>query len=333
MVTSIVETRARSKSLTEILSLVQPDLEAVAVRMRETTIEQNDALRAGMEYLIGAGGKRLRPALTMLAAHLFEAPYDRSVSLAAAVEMLHTASLVHDDLIDGALLRRGRATLNAQWTAPATVLAGDFMFGRAAELAAQAQSLPVMNSFARTLMTIVNGELNQMFNGRGHPTREGYFKRIFGKTGSLFVTAAEGTAFLAEMPAYVAEAMAVYGREVGIAFQIIDDILDFTGEEARVGKPVGSDLRQGLFTLPALIYLDQRPDDANIAALLNGHAGDGAIVERVVHDVRASGAIDLARSEARAYVRRAQAALSVAPDNLWRQALHDLAESSLDREI
>ncbi len=331
MTTTIAHTRP--KTMAELLAMIQPDMEMVEARMRETSLEENEALSNAIDYLIKAGGKRVRPAMTLLAGRMLGAGREPISYLGAALEMLHTASLVHDDLIDGALMRRGHATLNTQWNASATVLAGDFLFGRAADLAAQTDNVAVMRSFARTLMTMVNGELNQMFNGRGHPTRDGYFARIFGKTGSLFVTAAEGPAFLAGTPPAVASAMATYGREVGIAFQIMDDILDFTADATHLGKPVGSDLRQGLFTLPALLYLEGRPDDPNVAALLDGRAGDAAIVARVVDSVRTSGAIQGALDEARAYVARGVAALSAAPDNSYRQALVDLAIAFVTRDI
>jgi len=321
------------RSIAELLAPVQADLRAVEAQMRATTVDHHEAISFALDHLLAAGGKRLRPALTMLASRLVEAPHLRSVSLAAAIEMLHTASLVHDDLVDGSLLRRGIPTLNAHWTPAATVLAGDFLFGRAAELAAEAESVPVMKAFARTLMTIVNGELTQMFTGHALASRENYFNRIYGKTASLFAVAAEAPALLAECDAEVVEAMRLYGREAGMAFQIMDDILDFTADEAKLGKPAGSDLRQGLVTLPAICYWEQNPDDANMAALLNGHAGDPEIVEKVVQAVRASDAVESALEEARAYVARAQTALERVPNNEYRQALSELAEVFVERSL
>lgn len=323
----------QARTLTDILAPVQPDLRAVEARMKAVTIEQHASLAYAMEHLLAAGGKRIRPAMTLMAARLFGAPRERSIALAGAIEMLHTASLVHDDLVDGSLLRRGLPTLNAQWTPAATVLAGDFLFARAAELAAEAESVPVMKAFAQTLMTIVNGELTQLFAGHSVASRENYFRRIYGKTASLFAVAAEAPALLAEAGADYVAAMRRYGEQAGMAFQIVDDILDFTSDESHLGKPAGSDLRQGLITLPVLCYLDQNPDDPNLARLLNGHAGDTALVERVVQTIRSSGAIEAARDEARAYVRRAQAALAAVPDNEHRQALHDLVEVFVERDV
>ena len=321
------------RTLADVLARVQPGLRRVEAKMRESALEQHAALAHALDHLLAAGGKRVRPAVTLLAAGLFGAPLPRATALAAAVEMLHTATLVHDDLVDSSLLRRGHPTLNAQWSPAATVLAGDFLFARAAELASQAESVSVMSAFARTLMIIVNGELTQMFTGRGQASREGYFQRIYGKTASLFEVAAFAPALLAEAPPDQVEAMRAYGRQAGIAFQIVDDVLDFTSDESHLGKPAGSDLRQGLITLPALCYLEAVPDDADVAALLNGHAGDAGRVERVVRAVRESGAAEAALAEARAYAAGAQAALAGVPDTADRQALSDLAELLVNRSL
>jgi geranylgeranyl pyrophosphate synthase len=323
----------KNRSITELIATVQPELRAVEGRMRAVTVSHHPAIGFALDHLLAAGGKRLRPALALLSARLFDAPRERAVSLAAAIEMLHTASLVHDDLVDGSLLRRGIPTLNAHWTPAATVLAGDFLFGRAAELAAEAESVPVMKAFARTLMIIVNGELTQMFNGRGTASREGYFQRIYGKTASLFAVAAESPALLAGADDAAVSAMRTFGREAGMAFQIADDVLDFTSDETHLGKPAGSDLRQGLITLPALCYLDQNPNDPDFAQLLNGHAGDAAVVARVVEAVRGSGAIEAALDEAQAYIDRAQAALAAIPDNEHRQTLSELVKVFVVREL
>jgi geranylgeranyl pyrophosphate synthase len=321
-------------STADIFAPIQADLQAVEAKMREAALaNQNLALSSALEHLLASGGKRVRPAVALLGARLFDADPSRAVALAAAIEMLHTATLVHDDLIDGSLLRRGLPTLNAQWTPGATVLTGDFLFARAAALASETDSVRVMNVFSRTLMIIVNGEINQMFVGRGQASREGYLQRIYAKTASLFAVAAEAAAILGEAEEHPIGAMRHFGREVGMAFQIVDDILDFTGDEAILGKPVGSDLRQGLFTLPVLIYSDKHPDDRDVTALLNGHSGDGERVDRVVQAVRNSGAIGLALDEAKACVGRAQAFLAGMPANAYRRALSDLAEYIVSRNV
>ena len=317
----------------EFFEPVRDDLAAVEAKMRETMDGQHEALSAATEHLLASGGKRVRPALTLLTARMLDAEPARAASLAAAIEMLHTATLVHDDLIDGALLRRGIPTLNAQWSPAATVLTGDFLFARAAELASQADSVRVMRAFAQTLMIIVNGEINQLFISRGRVSREDYYQRIYAKTASLFAVAAESAAVLGHAGETTVASMRLFGHEVGMAFQIVDDILDFTSDEARLGKPVGGDLRQGLFTLPALYHLEQFPEDRDLTALLNGRAGDPETVNRVVQAVKDSGAIDSALTEARAYVARAQTALAAMPDNLYRRSLSELAEYLVSRDL
>jgi geranylgeranyl pyrophosphate synthase len=323
-----------TQATTDIFAPVQADLQAVEAKLRQAALDnQHPALTSALEHLLASGGKRVRPATALLTGRLFDADAERAVALAAAIEMLHTATLVHDDLIDGSLLRRGLPTLNAQWTPGATVLTGDFLFARAAELATETESVRVINAFARTLMVIVNGEINQMFVGRGQAAREGYFQRIYAKTASLFAVAAEAAAILGGANERTISAMRFFGREVGMAFQIVDDILDFTADPARLGKPVGSDLRQGLFTLPVLIYLERYPDDRDVAALLNGRSGDGERVDRVVQVVRASGAIGQALDEAKAYIARAKGALSPMPANEYRRALYELADYIVNRSL
>jgi geranylgeranyl pyrophosphate synthase len=194
-------------------------------------------LRAAFEHLLNAGGKRVRPTVIFLVGNMLDAPHDKLVTLGASVEMLHTATLVHDDLIDGALLRRGMPTLNARWSPAATVLTGDFLFSRAAKLAADADYLPLMKQFAAVLGIIVNGELTQMFTSKGLINRENYYQRIYAKTASLFEMSALSAAMIATEDETIRTAAKIYGYEIGMAFQIVDDVLDFAGEPNSVGKP------------------------------------------------------------------------------------------------
>lgn len=320
-------------SIAEIMAPVREGLTAVEDRMREAAPNQHEALTSATEHLLASGGKRIRPAISLLTAATFDADFDQAVSVAAAIEMLHTATLVHDDLVDGALLRRGIPTLNAQWSAGATVLTGDYLFARAADFAAQANSVRVMRIFARTLMVLVNGEINQMFNSRGTASRDDYYRRIYAKTASVFEAAAEGAGVVGGADESEIEALSVYGREIGCAFQIVDDILDFTGEEQRIGKPVGSDLRQGLVTLPTLCYLELNPGDADIAALLNGHMGDAALAAKVVDSIRQSAAIRAAAAEAREYVARGNAALTRLSGGRYVDNLRAIADYIVNRDL
>lgn len=315
------------------LELVQTDLAQVEARLGAMPAAQLPELEAALTGLVQAGGKRLRPALALLSARLFNCAPAPAVALAAAIETLHTATLVHDDLIDGALLRRGAPTLNARWSAAATVLTGDYLFAQAAQFAAEADSPALAHRFAETLTAIVTGELNQLLGSRAVVSRAAYTERIYAKTASLFALAAETASLLSGAGAAAEQAMHQYGRAVGLAFQIMDDILDYTSDTAQLGKPAGSDLRQGIITLPALCYLEQAPGDADLAALRAGQPLAAAAVDRVVQAVRRSGAIEAARAEANAYLVGAHAALAVAPDNIYRIALHQLADYAVTRQV
>jgi geranylgeranyl pyrophosphate synthase len=261
------------------------------------------------------------------------APEEKLITLGASVELLHTATLVHDDLIDGALLRRGMPTLNARWSPAATVLTGDFLFARAAKLAAETDYLPLMKLFSETLATIVNGELTQMFSARGVIDRSNYYDRIYAKTASLFEMSSLAASMVATEDEGVRASMKVFGYEIGMAFQIVDDILDFTGEQSTVGKPIGSDLLNGLVTLPAIYYAEEHPQDEDVLSLPDGGWKDTNRVQRIVDNIRKNAAIEKAMVEAREAVRRAVAVLEDAPAVPERDALEDLANFIVDRDI
>jgi geranylgeranyl pyrophosphate synthase len=310
---------------------VQERIREVEDRIRLQADGYHPELKAAVEQLLSAGGKRVRPVVSLLTGTMLGADSDRLVTLAAAIELLHTATLVHDDLIDGALLRRGNPTLNAQWTPAATVLTGDFIFARAAKLAAETNSVGVMHLFAETLTAIVNGEITQMFASRGLASKESYFRRIYAKTASMFELAAGAAALLSPVDEGVVAAAQRFGYEVGMAFQIVDDVLDFTGEQATVGKPVASDLRQGLVTLPTLYYNEIHPGDPDLLAVLNGGSNNETRMNRVINSIRASGAIDRAMKEARNFVHRGIEILSDLPQCPERTALEELSLYTVSR--
>jgi geranylgeranyl pyrophosphate synthase len=310
---------------------VQELIHLVEERMRAQSRGHHSELGAALDHLLTSGGKRVRPAVTLLMGGMLGAEQDRLITLAAAIELLHTATLVHDDLIDGSLLRRGIETINAQWSPAATVLTGDFIFARAAGLAADTGSVSVMKMFAETLSTIVNGEITQLFGSRGLASRQDYYRRIHAKTASLFELCTGAAALLSPVGEEIILKTRRYGREIGMAFQIVDDVLDFTGEQVTVGKPVGSDLQQGLITLPALCYLESNPSDPDMRALLNGSRYDETRVDRLVKAIRESGAVEQALGEAREFVQRGIDALYGFPAGEERQALEDLAYYILDR--
>ncbi len=327
-----------------MISLLEPladDLERVEQKLREPVYLDYPQLTAVLQSLLDSGGKRVRPALALLAGSFYPVDREKVVSLAASVEMLHTATLVHDDLIDGALVRRGNRTVNARWSTGATVLTGDYLFARAAALAAETDNVRVMAIFADTLMTICSGELRQIFDRHSLPRVNDeqawqealarYDQRIHAKTASLFRAATEAAAVLGGATGEQEVALAKYGRLLGTAFQIVDDVLDFEGDETVLGKPVGSDLREGIVTLPVLYFLRGHPQDTRIAAILED-SQDDALVREVVAAVRASGATSRALDRARNLVVQSQQALSVLPETESRALMWSLADYTVSRD-
>jgi geranylgeranyl pyrophosphate synthase len=279
--------------------------------------------------------------LALLAGRFYSTDMDKLVPLAASVEMLHTATLVHDDLIDGALMRRGQTTVNAQWSTGATVLTGDYLFARAAAFAAETGDVRVMAIFADTLMTICSGELRQIFDRHNVPhlvteqawedALDQYDRRIHAKTASLFAAATEAASVLGGAPEAEQTALQEYGRLLGTGFQIVDDVLDFQGNQKILGKPVASDLREGIVTLPVLYFLREYPDDERVAAVVRD-GGDEALVQEVVAAIREAGAVDQALDRARRFVTQSKAALSILPEGDTRNILRDLADYSVSRQ-
>jgi geranylgeranyl pyrophosphate synthase len=326
-----------------LLEPLAADLERVERRMREPIHPDYPQLTAVLQHLLDSGGKRLRPALALLVGRFYAERIDlgKLVSLAGAVEMLHTATLVHDDLIDGSLLRRGRTTLNARWNMGATVLTGDYLFARAASMAAETNNVRVMSIFADTLMTICSGELRQIFDRHTLPavgTQEGwqaaldrYDQRIHAKTASLFAGATEAAAVLGGAPQAHMTSLRDYGRALGMGFQIIDDVLDFRGDQEVLGKPVGSDLREGIVTLPVLFFLRAHPDDERVLTIVRD-GGEDNLVREIVVAVRESGAVGQAMDRARSFIAQSQAALDPLPEGEAKSLMHALADYTVSRQ-
>lgn len=326
------------------ISLFEPlaaELERVERKLREPAHPEYPQLTAVLSTLLDSGGKRLRPVLALLAGRFHPTDIEKLVSLAASVEMLHTATLVHDDLIDGALLRRGTSTVNARWSAGATVLTGDYLFARAAAFAAETGNVRVMSIFANTLMTICSGELRQIFDRHHVPhlvteqtweeALDQYDKRIHAKTASLFSAATEAASVLGSAPEAEQAALQAYGQLLGAGFQIVDDVLDFRGDQEVLGKPVAGDLREGIVTLPVLYYLRDHPDDDKVATVVRD-GGDDDLVREVVAAIREAGAVDQAMDRARRFIAQSQAALSILPEGGTRDTLHALADYAISRE-
>jgi geranylgeranyl pyrophosphate synthase len=313
--------------------LVRDGISDVEALMRSSPDGHHKNLSHAINHLLSSGGKRIRPAIVLLTGAMLNADHDRLVTLGAAIEMLHTATLVHDDLIDGSYLRRGIPTLNAKWTDGATVLTGDYIFARAANLATQVQSMELVTRFSDSLMTIVNGEITQLFHSNSEKPRDEYFRRIHAKTATLFEMAAEGPAILAEIQASERKALREFGYNVGLAFQIVDDVLDFVADQDRVGKPTASDLRQGLITLPTICYLESNAVDEKLSVLMKTGTLAEEHLDRLIESINDSGAIDQALAEAKAYTQIAIGKLSPFSNSVERDGLIELAEFVTDRNV
>lgn len=321
--------------LLPIFGLIEDDLVAVEGRLLEALQFEYVPLGRAVRHLLQDGGKRLRPALAILSARLFQErafDYEKVLALAASVELLHTATLVHDDLIDGSLLRRGKPTLNSFWEDRVVVLAGDYLFSLAAGLGARTENPRIVHVFARTLEIICDGELEHIVSGGAWPaTKNGYLKYIYSKTASLFATSTECGGILGEASEREVQALRDFGYHLGMAFQIIDDVLDFTGSEGEMGKPIGSDLRQGTLTLPTLYLLGEHPDGDTLKGKILAMNRKEEDILAIIEMVKGSKAIEASREEAQEFAGRAREGLSLLPDNRYRHAMSELADYVLER--
>ena len=289
-------------------------------------------LKRMLDHALEARGKRMRPALVLLAGNLGDYNLNRLVPLGAAIELLHTASLVHDDVVDGAMSRRGRPTTNAAFDNAITVLLGDYMFANAAEMVTRTGSLQVTRLFALALMKMTSGELDQdaaAFDV-GKDVQQ-YLWRIGGKTAALFANATEGGAVLGGCDEHTVESMRTYGYSLGMAFQIVDDILDFTGDEELMGKPVGSDLLEGTVTLPGLLFLERYPRDNPIKKFFTARRDRLVRLQEALDAILASDVVEASMDIARDYVRRANDAIALLPASETKQTLLELGDYVLTR--
>jgi geranylgeranyl pyrophosphate synthase len=286
---------------------------------------------------VQAGGKRLRPLLLLLAAraYRYDETVDTLITAAAGVELLHTASLVHDDTVDRAAIRRGKPTLNSIFDHGSVILIGDYLFAQSAMLAAATGSPRVVSIFASTLGDICDGQLMEMIEANDlDQTEQQYFDRIYGKTASLFGGAAEMGAVISGASEDHIEAMRAFGGDVGLAFQIVDDVLDLTGESNDLGKPAANDLRQGTITLPVIAYLSSLPaGSANIGRIASIVAGTAqeAEIASVIDDIRGSGCVETAFAEAERVVQRAKDRLVILPDGSAKEGLNEFADLAIHR--
>ena len=344
-----------SNGLTEgLLGPIADDLAEVEARLAGMAAVAGGPLQLLLGRALSTRGKLLRPALTIASGRLFrqapaklgaspQAPAKLGASpqapaglyaMAAAVECLHTASLIHDDVIDETLERRGLPSLHASAGGGAAILAGDYLFAQAAATASETNNLRIMSLFAHCVMTVCSGQIHehsQDKRARAHLSRAGYYETIDAKTAALFVLACESGAVLGEAPLAASGVLRRFGRDLGLAFQITDDILDLTGDEAIMGKPAGSDLRQGVMTLPMIYLRDELPESTLLAAFSGDGERDQAIRE-ITERAGGSDAIQRARDEARNLALGARELLRELPANPYRDVLEGLAATVVERE-
>jgi len=311
------------------------DLQRVSDRVVEAASVPYPQISGILEEIVRSGGKRLRPMLVLLAGRAwnYEASFETLVSAAAGVELLHTASLVHDDAVDHSAFRRGKPTLNSQVDTAAVILVGDFLFAQSAILAASTNSPRVVSVFSNSLGDICDGQLMEMMDARNpEQTERQYLARIYGKTASLFGCSAETGAIIGGAPEDAISALRGYGDDLGLAFQIMDDVLDLTGGSEQLGKPAGHDLLQSTITLPVIYYLrmveQHSPEWRDVQAIVDGSRQDDEFVAGVLESIRASGAVEQAVDRANDYIEQANGRLDVVPDAETRDLLIELAESS-----
>jgi octaprenyl-diphosphate synthase len=329
---------ASEDALSALLRLVGDDL----ARCNRTIVARMDSqvplIPQLAAHIVAAGGKRIRPLLTLAAARLCGYPGAaggaRHVELAACVEFIHTATLLHDDVVDESTLRRGMASANAVFGNKASVLVGDFLFARAFQLMVEDGSLDVLRILSQAAATIAEGEVLQLATQNDLSTTEDrYLKVIEGKTAALFSAACQVGAVVAGRPASEEAALAAYGHRLGIAFQLVDDALDYAADQAVLGKTVGDDFREGKVTLPVLVAFHRAApeDQAFWRRTIEAAEQTDADLERAMALMAASGAIAATLARAAEYARDAKAALAAFPPGEMRAALMAVADYTVSR--
>ena len=319
-------------TLEAIREFIAADMKAVDEVIRSRLTSEVALIRQVAEYIVGGGGKRLRPALVILSAGAFGYRGTRHHELAAVIEFIHTATLLHDDVVDESNLRRGQATANALFGNAASVLVGDFVYSRAFQMMVGADDMRVLQVLADATNVIAEGEVMQLMNCHNPDVSEaGYLEVIRCKTAKLFEAATRLGAILACAPRTQEEAVAEYGAHLGTAFQLVDDVLDYSGDQAVIGKNVGDDLAEGKPTLPLIYAIEHgTPEQAQRVRRAIEHGGRDDLAE-LIDAIRATGALDYAHEQARVQSRTACAALERLPDSKYRDYLLQLADFAVTR--
>jgi octaprenyl-diphosphate synthase len=323
---------ASSTRTASVLSLIADDMvevDGVIARRLDSGVPLVGEVS---RYIVSAGGKRLRPALLLLVCGALGYRGPQRFNLAAVVEFIHTATLLHDDVVDESTLRRGRPTANENFGNPASVLVGDFLYSRAFQMMLDAKQMRVMEILADATNVIAEGEVLQLMNMHDATLDEAAYLRVIrSKTAKLFEASARLGAVLAGAGTPLEEACATYGQALGTAFQVIDDVLDYDGDAVEMGKNLGDDLREGKATLPLIAAMQRGSPDQRQIIRHAIETGGVAELDRIVAIVKETGALDITRDAAAAEARRAVDAAGHLPDNVYSQGLLQLAAQLLAR--
>ena len=318
-------------SIASIYKPIQQPMAQVEERLGKFSRDGLPWMEEPLKYVLQGGGKRIRAAVTLLAGKFYRYNPEQLIPMATAIELFHNATLVHDDAVDKSLMRRGKPTVSSLWGGGIAVLLGDYLFSNSADLVSSIGNLRVVRLFAQTLMKISSGQLRETFSAYNwRQNRQDYYEQIGSKTASLFSAATEAGAILSEAPEEAVEALKTYGHNLGMAFQIVDDILDFVGDEEEMGKPVGSDLLQGTVTLPAILLMENHPQDNPIKKLFENRR-DRAEVQQVIGMVRNSPIVPECYRIAASFSSHDCHPLEGLPDNACRRSLLDLADYIIAR--
>jgi octaprenyl-diphosphate synthase len=318
-------------TLEQIRALAEADLHAVDGVIRARLKSAVPLVDQVAEHIIAGGGKRLRPLLVVLSARACGYAGNAHIDAAAFIEFIHTATLLHDDVVDGSALRRGRRTANQVFGNPASVLVGDFVYSRAFQMMAALSSQPVMEIMAEATNVIAEGEVLQLMNAHDpHTTEQRYLEVIYRKTAKLFEAGAEVAAVLSGVTSHVRQELAAYGRHLGIAYQLVDDVLDYRSNPKERGKNLGDDLAEGKPTLPLIHALRHGSEQQRAIIREAIQRGGVTQLEPVITAIEATGGLEYAARLAREHAARAKSALASLPESRYRDGLAALAAFSVE---
>ncbi len=317
----------------EAYPIIADDLAAVDRVIRQRLSSEVPLINTVADYIIAAGGKRMRPYLLALTSRALGYTGSNHYLLGAVIEFIHTATLLHDDVVDDSDLRRGRTTANQSFGNPTAVLVGDFLYSRAFQMMVEAGNMPIMQVLANATNTIAEGEVLQLMNINDPNVDEArYLQVIRFKTAKLFEAAGEVGAILAGSSPETQAAMAAYGRHLGTAFQLVDDALDYAGDSAELGKTVGDDLREGKATLPLIYLLDKGNREIKTIVRQAIEEGQSSDFEQILAAVKSMGALDYTMGQAKKEAQTAIDALSLLPPSIYKEALVYYASFSVERQ-